>query len=1464
MPSKWSQLPTPTASLLAVANKKAILAAAAPEGIIVASTQSIRDAFGGSQVENNVVTGFAPQVTLQTPRVSQVHFTSDENWLVISAETGGGLAVYDVAGLASNNTNPAFQISTEGNNIRTLAPNPSTENAHGLAVVLENGKLMIADLNAKNFSAGSSGPVLSDNVSCVSWSNKGKQLVAGLADGTAKQLTPDGSLKAQIPLPPQLQQAHYISSITWLSNNEFVVAYTPTQLEDGQSPESQWYWVLRTDKTTDFQFRKFPEPGLSPPFGRPRNPPHHFVARLQKFAPNLEDSLIVASGPSNDVCIAAKATQPLVSSAAPDLVNNQFVLASMEDDSRRAQMPTDENMEDTIPIGIALDLSSTEPVKRPIPGEDIDVSATPLPLLLILNHEGILSAWWFVYADSVRQKMAYSGLVVSAGQPQSAMTAPNAPSATAPPVGQSSAFANPQASFGVTSFGQAGGLGAGTSPWGSGGVSKPSFGQPTFGSPGSGGIAPSFGRPAFATPGSGMAAPTFGKPIFGTPGGAAPGAAAFGTPGGLGSGKSPWAAASSATGQLNQPTASPFGAMAGSQSAFSSLGANKSSESPFGSSVAGQKSVFASNSNSAPPLSNGPSFGSTVTIGSSLPSGGSFEASSDKSAFQIPSLSASSSHKPINGDDDMMDDSQSPKKAVTQSGEQNKPASTLFGLGNGGFKLNENKNEKPATDNETTKTSSSTFGFGFSSALDETSKQHSTAVPEPPQTQKPLAPTISNDAGDAPLPPDPTTNKKLYDEAKKLDIPSMGKPILKPVEKTPDHSAEASKTLPESPKEAKHELPESPAGSSPVDLGASASSNLSSAPPSEGDKEKEKEKETSKRTSQTSPTRIPKPTPLRDGPAWSFPKASTGRSPPKSPQQKSPRLAAKSPEPQKTPAASKSLFASDTPSFTPPTAAKPYALLSGEGITPSKPATAQSVFSPLGQKSSAAPSHSPAPPAPESDITKPPELFSRPAEPSTATSPRSPSPLRAQRSSAAQSGSHVRPGSHATFPRTSSPSRPSVVPSHTFQPPPTTTSTSQVSTSQRPLNQTTLDLYQGQEQDEEDEDEFKSPTKEEEIYHDDDTDLQVASELASKVEFTRDLPPFIAEQNYQMYLKMPQGIPKEVERLYRDLSSMVDVLGLNARSLAGFVGFHENGVKDAGREWRDDLVPDKIRQWTLAEIEDLAVCQRSLEQHLETERLGEPKQRIAELSQLLREASKLRARHADTHRLLALHNGEGQDAERAAQAGLTAEQKATLHDLRKKYAKVQVNLKEAEDSVALLSAKLAAVESTDGASKATPTVEAILNTINKMTKMAESRRNEVDLLERKMRGLGFVRRSVDEDDLGLSRMSLNSRSSPGSARSSRYGTPRTPRSSTPRGTGTFTLEFSDDEDDEPGSTQRHSLRASRSPSTGREGPEFLHSFDEDRLKEWRAKKERYSNAMGILRAKVIERYDQDASPDLDS
>jgi nucleoporin NUP159 len=142
-------------------------------------------------------------------RISQVTFTADENYLVLSAEIGGGLAIYDVQSLLNGSTQASFEMSTNSSSLRALVSNPTPEKGDLLAVVTTDGDLMIANLKERIFISGANGQILKAGVSCVSWSTKGKQLVAGLGDGTAYQMTPEGQGKSDIPRPPGVDPNHH-------------------------------------------------------------------------------------------------------------------------------------------------------------------------------------------------------------------------------------------------------------------------------------------------------------------------------------------------------------------------------------------------------------------------------------------------------------------------------------------------------------------------------------------------------------------------------------------------------------------------------------------------------------------------------------------------------------------------------------------------------------------------------------------------------------------------------------------------------------------------------------------------------------------------------------------------------------------------------------------------------------------------------------------------------------------------------------------------------------------------------------------------------------------------------------------------------------------------------------------------------------------------------------------------------
>jgi nucleoporin NUP159 len=234
LPSPWpsDNLPPPTASLMSIASQRGLLAAAGPEAIVVAGTESIRKAFQEPRSGDSEVRPFRPQLTLPMPmRVSQVAFTADENYLVLSAETGGGLAVYEVQSLLSGSTQRAFEMSTSSLSLRALVPNPTPEKSEFLAIVTTDGKLMIANLKERTFVSGVNGQVLKEGVSCVSWSTKGKQLVAGLGDGSCFQMTPEGEGKGDIPRAPNVDLNYHgkvpvlTIDMTDLTNRNSIIDY---------------------------------------------------------------------------------------------------------------------------------------------------------------------------------------------------------------------------------------------------------------------------------------------------------------------------------------------------------------------------------------------------------------------------------------------------------------------------------------------------------------------------------------------------------------------------------------------------------------------------------------------------------------------------------------------------------------------------------------------------------------------------------------------------------------------------------------------------------------------------------------------------------------------------------------------------------------------------------------------------------------------------------------------------------------------------------------------------------------------------------------------------------------------------------------------------------------------------------------------------------------------------------------
>lgn len=1330
--------------------------------MIIASTESVRQAFASQTSADSDVKPFSPQLTLPIgTRVSQVAFSADEAFLVISAENGGGLAVYDMQALMQGSTQSAFELSTNGVSLRALTPNPTPEKAELFAAVTTKGDLMMANLKNRQFLSGPSGQTMKDGVSCVSWSTRGKQLVAGLGNGTGFQMTPEGEGKAEIPRPLGLDGDQHVSSISWLENNVFLMAHTPSSFDPGTVPSSTFNLVTRQPPAA-FMFQKLPEP--CSPFGLNRSPPYHFIQRLRDFPPSIQDILVVASTGSTDVGLFTRSKAPLTSGLPAEKVTNVFTTTGMANDSRRAQLSMAEDGSDTSPIGVTIDLSCKDKVKRPLPGEEMDESPSPLPAVMILNNEGILTSWWLVYADSIRQGTAYPGLVAVAGsQPQPPQSAARQDS----PFASASVGQQPKPAFGPSVFG------APSNPVGvfGGGFSKPAasaFGSTsTLGAPTSGAFGAPSGLGSQQSPwGSTNTGPqtggaAFGKPAFGssTTFGGSSQAPAFGSTGGIGSRPSPWSAAASGS---PAATGSVFGQSGG-------LGVRVGPV--FGSGTPG--ATFGSTASStAPTAGSGSGFASFANAGG-------FAAAAAKSSGQSPFGGATPSASFGSGMDTDTSFGGTPKKSEQSSGG-------LFGAGSG-FTLGSTfkgdgtaKDDAPKPANNAT---GSLFGTSFANALGETQKDvgwpqvkeadmtedsesekaHSSQAlaaepdsttpvtpPAPPKFSFPStappaasglfstqaqsketpaavgssAPAIWSFGEPTPSTTTPQDTPKKPEDTIQPSVETLPSPVIKaePEDEEDAESRGVDKNVPEAP------LPPNITSKTSYSPGDSSASSATEPSPNNHVDDAPLPPDflalKPKQVEELPPDFPPEgdDDSFEDGEASELEEEDEGLDGEGSGIDVAQELSSAT-DPNQTPKVTPESSFGAGASFD----RSPIGGLFNKVAQPfSKP-----LFGEIGKTSA--------------------PVFPPPSK--VQASPRSPSPVRSFISGDAPRPDNARsfsaPGIQTKAPiiRKSNLSKPLQI---------SVLAESQPSIEeQRTLERERLVAQQAKKQADEDQD------------LSDGEDEKIRELLSTEVEATLRLDTFLAHTDYVGNINKP-GVPGQIEKLYRDINSMIDTLGLNARSLKAFLDGHSEPFEDGERS-REDL--EEEDDWSLVETSDLGLLvNEELSHRLEQARVKSVQEKLNTCQELLKDLAKVRSKHNEIKKFVHARS-DPDEIGATSSAPLSSEQAAIQHDLRKEFMRFQKLLSKTEESITVLKAKLASHDSSSGkrGPHKVPTVEAVTNTILKMTSMAEKKSGDIDVLENLMRKLKFS--FINDSAASSSREASPFVTPPKSTRLSHRGTP---------------------------------------------------------------------------------------------
>ena len=1116
-----------------------------------------------------------------------------------------------------------------------------------------------------------------------------------------------------------------MSSISWLENDIFLVAHTPSNFDSGMAPVTKYHVITRA-KSAEKQavFQKLPE--ASPPFGLNRYPPFQFMLRLKDFPPNLSDAIIVASTASTDIGLITRSKTPLTNHAPAEKIINVFTTTTMAEDSRRAQLPLTEDLRDTSPIGVAFDLSSTSKIKRPLPQEEFEESPSPLPALMVLNNEGLLSTWWIVYTESIRQGSCFPGLTVATGLlPQQQSQTQRQQSSPSPPNFGQNSFGKPSTPLGA--FGNTSSMPA-FPALGSTSTPGPAFGAPT----GLGQQKPLWGGTPSNATGAQTSTSVFGQQSFGSSTSmmSTTQGTAFGMVGGLGHKTSPWDAPPSAT-------------VESSTQAFGQPSKLGLQTSPFGSTMGG--SSFGSNvaaSNPSAPSGGFASFASkSGGFLSAAPSSGGISSSFGGSPPVAPFATEINSASPFG-----------------QQQDKGEPAKSAFGGVGGGFQLGSTfKSDGTAASDgprTTGDAAGSMFGNNFGSMLGEAvapqtrdaemdDEDGGSPSAEQKKTEhlsaEPVIPNILFPKTDPPksgglfgtqsqsmtTPAEVQSSRPAgFTFDKPATVPEASQEISKSSKDQSKSSIDTSPNIKEEPQSEDDNISplneeelQPPEGYGSTD---SETSSSSKSPETPGPEQKQHAdtplppESTSKTSyapgdsSNSSKSSDDAPLPPDFAPS----KTKLKEVEPASPEQ------AKIPSDNEdgalddegsgvdvaqdiSPSVSNqsAKFTPDSSFGLPVNKSPPGGLFSGMPKQSDKQGGKNTLFGELDQTSV--------------------PFFPPPTK--TQQSPRSPSPIRL-----ISTTDSLRPENS----RSISAPVPFKAPNNRQNQPSRFAVPFKVQRSAEDLRNEERERMLAEQS-------RRAAEEQQELVDDD--DVQTRTLLDSDVTGSKILDPFLAHQDYVGSIDKP-GIPGQIEKVFRDINSMIDTLGLNARSLTAFIKGHEEQAKPTDRT-RDDF--EDIDDWCLVEVHDLSVIESQLSEQLEYGKLQDVPGKLKSIHSLHKDLSHIQRKSHDLGRTIDLRKEPSSEII-AAQAPLSFDQRTQQSDLRKAFKRFQDQLAQAERGVSELRAKVAFAEAQVKGPKRNgaealkqPTVEAVQSTIRKMTAMVQKKNMDIDALETEMRNLQF-------------------------------------------------------------------------------------------------------------------------------
>nr|XP_032829222.1 nuclear pore complex protein Nup214 isoform X1 [Petromyzon marinus]XP_032829223.1 nuclear pore complex protein Nup214 isoform X1 [Petromyzon marinus] len=374
-------LPCDRVSLLAVSSRYGLLFVGVPSGLRVYETRSLvaANTLGGDM--DTVVEDVEHVELLLPQQPHQMSLSSDELTLALCLRHAPGTAVhfYDVRALAKKIDGAVqgraapFSVLHLPGAADTCALdmkwNPAAPSV--AAVCLSDGGAHVLDVSGPPCISASLPP--SASVTAICWSPKGKQLVCGKINGTMAQYTQSLQEKRQIPCAPfYAEDPVRVLDVWWVSTHVFAVVYAAADGSLDCSPQLVLITLPKKDEKTQEKFVNFSDLCFAPKSERQHR---YYLHHVDEW-----DLIVAASSVSTDVGLLAKQKED----------PTQWETWTLEDSSR-AVCPVNENDDDTLPMGMAIDRSTHMLI--PI-GEDKSIPAAPM--LVLLSTDGLLCPFYML------------------------------------------------------------------------------------------------------------------------------------------------------------------------------------------------------------------------------------------------------------------------------------------------------------------------------------------------------------------------------------------------------------------------------------------------------------------------------------------------------------------------------------------------------------------------------------------------------------------------------------------------------------------------------------------------------------------------------------------------------------------------------------------------------------------------------------------------------------------------------------------------------------------------------------------------------------------------------------------------------------------------------------------------------------------------------------------------------------